>query len=418
MVHGGGSCSGGGFSGGGYSGGTFMSTNNYYGGSSNANSEECAKCMTGVFRCLGVCICCKGQDHFHTIMIFWGWVIVLFLITGLSVGLGRFGSTDIPVSPSDMVIMKRGIDPVLCEGVSVRTTLPVNTYLLPSAPNIASERVTYSFNKTTFVDEDKYEYWGFYLIAGSDIEIITCTRYYGTMYIIKGDRQFGHWKEDNDDSRNSKTKKTIGGCNYPSYLNTRVSYHISSTDEYYFVFANHDYFMLDIDISFRLNRTVYDLGERQNIVCSNSTACDVTFLGTDSSESIVVYVPPSDEFDFDVTTKCLTRDYLFVVIFLLIPVMIGSLFTICMLHRKRRADRISIRSAHDGQRRTFTRNSLPPQYQTMREESEPNQKLTAPYYGCQNDGMTVKPPSYGCQDDGLAVKPPTYEEAVARSDRV
>ncbi|OWF40558.1 uncharacterized protein LOC110463634 [Mizuhopecten yessoensis] len=402
MVHGGGACSGGG---GGYSSGVFMSTNNYshFGNGRGHRNEDCEKCMGGICRCIAVCVCCVGQGYFKTILIFWTWLVVLSLITGLSVGLGRFGPTDIQVSPSDMIQMKRGIDPVLCEGVNVQTTLPVSTYLLPSAPVVTSERVNYSFNETALIAHDRYEYWGFYLIAGSDVDIITCSPFYRTLYIIKGDGQFNNWKNDNTDSDNSQVQHTIGGCSYPQYHNTRISYHIGSTEEYYFVVANDGHRTVDVNILFNLRRAVYDLGGDKNIVCSNSTSCKVNFAGTGSNSAIVVYVPHSETFDFVIKTDCLSRVSVFIAIFLLIPFTVGSLFTAHMLYKKRKeSNTTSIGSVQRREQRTFT--SYPPEYQTMQREAEPNGKSP--------------PPPYGCHDDGLAVKPPTYEEAVGRSGRV
>ncbi|XP_033760505.1 uncharacterized protein LOC117342453 [Pecten maximus] len=400
MVHGGGSCSGGGYSGGGFSGGTYMSTNTYYRNGRRNDSEGCLKCIVCVCRCIGICVCCKGQSHVGQILIFWAWLVVLFLITGLSVGLGRFGPTDTAVSPSDMIMMKRGIDPTFCGSVSVRTTLPVNTYLLPKAPQIASDRVNYSFNKTTSISDDRYEYWGFYLIAGSDITVLTCADSFGDFYIVKGKHQFGQWKNDNYDSANNERHILIGGCSYPFYSRTRVSYHISTTDEYYFVFANHGSSSIGLDLTFNLTRTIYDLGGNESLLCVSATSCTVDLSSSDSKQTIVVYVPPFDEFDFDVTTACSALIYVYILIFFLIPFTIGSIFTVVVLHRKRRTTSTPVNERRE--HHAFSTNTSPPQYQTMPRESEREHKLTTP--------------SYGFQDDGMAVQPPSYEEAVARKD--
>lgn len=398
MVHGGGSCSGGGFSGGGFSGGTYISTNNYYGNS--RGNEDCAKCILCMCRGVAICVCCKGQSHFNTIKIFWAWLVVLFLITGLSVGLGRFGPTDIPISPSDMMIMKRGIDPNFCDSVDVRSIIPVSTYLLSDTPTIAPNRIKYTFNKTAYINDDQYEYWGFYLIAGSEITINSCADSYGDLYIVKGNHQFGKWKEDNYAYENNKKHQSIGGCTYPFYTRSVVSYRATETDEYFFVFANHGYTTLGVQVSFQLDRAVYDVTNETRL-CANVNFCSVDFSNGNHGDTIVVYVPPYDAFDSYVTTACSPLIYVYILIFLVLPLTIGSIFTTIVLHRKRRADDTPGRSLTGGENRAFSTNTSPPPYQTMRSEPVRDMKMT--------------PPTYGFQDDGMAVKPPTYEEAVART---
>lgn len=377
MVHGGGSCSGGG-------GGSSVYS---YGSGTDCDCDD----WIDVLRCLGLCCGCKGKNHVHRIFRIWTWIFIFAFISSMSVAFGGFGPTDVPASPSDMIPITRGLHFSFCEGVAIDTTIPISTYLLPST-TLASTKANYSINQTALVGVDRYEYWGFYLLSGSTIELHVCGDNRGDMYIIQGEGHFGSWKEDNYDTWTYvKTVKTR-----PCFRNqdaTKLQYNITSTDEYYFVLTNHNHWPLSARITFMLNRTVYDL-KHSTRICNNSKHCHIDFSEENKSKTIIVYVPESDDFDFNVKTACLRRTEVFIYIFMVIPLVMGFLATGYFVCIRCRANLLA---KSTGQQNSRALTSFPPSrgYRTIRNDVrlEPS-----------------APPS-----GNISADPPSYNEATKRS---
>ncbi|OWF40559.1 uncharacterized protein LOC110463620 [Mizuhopecten yessoensis] len=384
MVHGGGTCSGG--SSGGYSSNhTYVSTTHFRHNDTPGTPLTCddfKRCCL----CLGLCFGCRGKNNFHRIFRIWGWIAVLSLVTGLAVGFGKYGPTAIPASPSDMIPLTHGIHSSFCEGVIVDTTFPVNTYLLPSPPIVSTRQVKHTINQTAVVVRNRYEYWGFYLLSGSKIEIDICGDNDGDLYLIKGDSKFSSWKEDNYDPGTYKKTVRTKLCKSPSHSRTRLTYSVALTDEFYIVLTNHNRHPLSASITFNINRAVFVLGDGTE-VCHKSLKCHVDLSGDNADGSIVVYVPESDDFDFDVKTVCLRRSSVFIAIFLIVPLVIGLLITGYLVYITRRSNSL-IRFVYKRENHPLTSVPSATQYQTL--DNDTRTEPSAPSY---SDEMEA-PPSY------------------------
>ncbi|XP_060084060.1 uncharacterized protein LOC132563318 [Ylistrum balloti] len=384
MVHGGGSCSGGSSSGGGFTYIHVSASNRCRSNRRNRRGEDCTSndCKR-CFLSLGLCFGCRGQNNFVKIFKIWAWLLIMSFVTGLAVGFGRYGPTNIPVSPSDMMPITRGIHPSFCEGVKIESTLPVNTYLLPSPLVMSPNKIAHSITQTAVIVGDRYEYWGFYLLSGSVIEIDICGDNVGDLYIIQGDRNFHSWKENNYDPGTYKKTVRTKPCAQPRYAKTKLNYSVMVTDEFYIVLANHKRQPLSSSITFILNRTVYDLG-RYIEFYNSSKQCTID---VSEDKAIVVYVPESDDFDFSIKTSCVRRTAVFLAIFLIIPLVIGVLVTGGIAYMICRANALK-RDIH--RREGHALISTPPahEYQTL--VNDLRNEPSAPSY---NDVMG-DPPSY------------------------
>lgn len=400
MVHGGGSCSSGGGGGGGYSHSSnhtyvhISTSNNSRGHRVNGHRQEftCNDCK-GTFICLGLCCGCRGKNHVQRMFRIWAWLFIIALVTGLAVGFGGFGPKSVPASPTDMIPITNGIHSSFCHGVDIDTTIPVSVFLLLSTPAVSATKVKYVTTQTALIAEDRYEYWGFYLLSGSKIELEVCGDRDGDMYIIKGDGNFDSWKEDNYNVGTYKKTVRTKACVSPHHDATKIQFSVTVTGEYYLVLTNHNYKPLSASITFLLDRTVYDLGQNTKF-CSNTTHCHVDLAGENESKSIVVYVPETDDFDFNVKTACLRRNEVFIYIFLLIPLVIGFLATgyfVCIKCR------LNVLSRARSQQESHIRASCPSAkgYQAI-----PN--------------VVRNEPSAPPLDD---VDPPSYDEAVKYQKR-
>ena len=173
------------------------------------------------------------------------------------------------------------------------------------------------------IPNEKYEYWGFYLLKGTKLEIKNCA--YGNhtfdVYIIQGKKNFDAWKRDSYDTSSYKEYYLTFHC--PGFFN----FYVSETDEYYIVYVNHGS-EASITATFSLNRTVYDTSDSV-AWCKNVRYCDLSYSGKGSDESVVIFVKSAqnEEGDATLNTDCKHRVCVFVLVFFLVPLCVGGWFS-------------------------------------------------------------------------------------------
>ena len=59
-----------------------------------------------------------------------------------------------------------------------------NAYLLPTKPRLRRFRQHVTMTRKMILEDDIKEYWGFYLLRGSQVRLSTCARYVGSSFII------------------------------------------------------------------------------------------------------------------------------------------------------------------------------------------------------------------------------------------
>ena len=154
------------------------------------------------------------------------------------------------------------------------------------------------------------------------------------MYVIKGSDNFESWRSDtiycSDYTMDCKWYTAI--CDnywFHGYIYTLT---IADTDDYYFAYANNEWVSVNLTVAFGMVRTTYSLTDYEK-TCENATDC--TFpLSIGSSETAVFYVPETDSYDMSVHTKCDTRVWVYILIFCIIPLCVGSvccflIWTLC-----------------------------------------------------------------------------------------
>ena len=228
------------------------------------------------------------------------WMLSIFLTTGLVLGVKWYKPQAKPASPTDMRIVG-GLSTVFCDGVTITSDDGITSFLLDAPPAISSNTTQYvSSPQTTMIKPDKYEYWGFYLLAGSSITIHSClhsSNYINLyMYVIKGSENFESWRSDIDCSDCTVDHKIYyKACDKYGFHGYNYTLNIKDTDDYYFAYANTGWSPVDLTATFDMNRTTYSLTDYEK-TCQNSTYC--TFpLSLGSSETAVFYVPETDSYE-------------------------------------------------------------------------------------------------------------------------
>lgn len=318
-------------------------------------------------------------------------IVLLSIVIGLSVGLGTYGKRFTEASSSDMIQIKSGISSRFCSGVKITSiNYPVDVYMLPGEPVVKGANLTsHKYSKYAALPSYSYEYWGFYLLEKSSVTINVCSNDMGIdYYLIKGEHNLQKWKDDNYCSSCYEFHRGTNGC----FLgNSTYTHSIYSSDEYYFVFANHFYHRSSVTVTFLLRRTSYDLSSAVH-TCKNTYDCTINYSGEDSRESLVVVLPDIDVDNVDIGSACLRRDWVFVGLFLLMPLGIGFFITALiyfMCIRKKGAARNTYRSLENG-------SNVNSGYATFQQPSAPNAQMPPP----PPYNSHLSPPSY---DDATKV---------------
>ena len=393
MVHGGGHCSGGGGyrGGGGYSANVY--TTNYfssprrnYHGNGNHNDCSCCKPCCLAFTCISL----KPKTRLKYM---WTLIVSFSLIIGLAVGLGTYGKRSMDTSSSDMRQIRSGLSPRFCTGVKVTSSsYPLSVYMLPEKPVIQSKNLTsHSYHKYAALEANTYEYWGFYLLKGSYVTISACSKDNGIdYYLVKGEHNLHKWQDDNYCSSCFEIHKSTKDC---FHGNSTFTHKIYSSDEYYFIWANHLHYRSSVTVTFHLNRATYDLSSAIHS-CTDSHECLLYYSNEESRESVVIAVPDLDIDNVKIYSTCLRRDGVFIGIFFVMPLGIG----ICL----------SAVIYFAWFRRRLKQSSLP--YSTLQTDVSYN---TSAQYATfhQTSTPSAPPPSYSDP------APPSYEESMKPNRR-
>ena len=200
----------------------------------------------------------------------WVWMISIFLTTGLVLGVNWYKPQTKAASPTDMRIIG-GLSSVFCYAVTIRSDDNITAYLLDKQPAINSTTRRYlSSPKHTSIAHDKYEYWGYYLLAGSSITVHSCLYKtvgifspYLSMYVIKGSDKLASWKSDMDCYDCWQDYRSYSqACDGSSFHGYNYTLNIEDTDDYYFAYANNGNTLRDsvnLTATFDMDRTTYTL---------------------------------------------------------------------------------------------------------------------------------------------------------------
>ncbi|XP_059475650.1 uncharacterized protein LOC132196789 isoform X2 [Neocloeon triangulifer] len=92
-----------------------------------------------------------------------------------------------PVAFSDVRLIDGRVSTTWCQRQTVQGNASFNAYLMPETPNYNSRPAKVSMIRHMVLEDDMKEYWGFYLLPGSEVHIKVCSRWPGASLIaIKG----------------------------------------------------------------------------------------------------------------------------------------------------------------------------------------------------------------------------------------
>lgn len=186
----------------------------------------------------------------------------------------------------------------------------------------------------------------------------------------------------------------------------RFHYKIPGDDEYYLIYANRYIlpFPTNLAVNFTLEKRIYDL---QNSVakCSNSQSspsCTLQFPSLHSHPSIVLNVTSSSDLEGDAVIKvaCISKDWVYIMLFFILPLVVGGLGTLLIVKKYRK-------KPDSNRAMTSTQSSAP--FGPLPPVLEQSQSVESGRHE-SGYGTILAPPKY----EETTGKPPTYEEATKK----
>ncbi|XP_045201115.2 uncharacterized protein LOC123554825 [Mercenaria mercenaria] len=350
---------------------------------------------------IGFLFCLTKMKPKSRIILTWFYTVICACVTGSLVARYHY-LNKLAASPTDM----REIDMVsttFCESVTVTSSSPITVYKFYSVPEIGNTYTDFYRRVSTNLERDEYQYWGFYLLKGSIITARVCGRAY--LYRIVGKDKLNQWiggsHRDSSDGGPILTNYCGSGIYQPIIVNVTAT----KSEQYYFLFLNTVLIngqRTNVKVDFVLQRKFY-MGRNNvsTIVCMESSNCTVP-LSAQSSETVVFYVPDHVRTDeIQVISRCKPRVYMYILVFGILPFLIGTLITCAIVKFTRKRNTETDRPG----RSIFTVSD--------------NEDETLQGYINENFQLQLSPPSYAevqsLSSPSYSEAPPSYDEAVSNN---
>ncbi|XP_071085829.1 uncharacterized protein [Haliotis cracherodii] len=263
------------------------------------------------------------MSRYLRIALLWLYVATAVLTAGLLISLRVLGTNMFQAAPTDMRKVEHGVNNAFCQSLTLNSSDPFEAYIFDEEP-VVDPRRTEDLN-TSYVmsiESNHYEYWGFYLLPGSTLQVNSTTSYspFTTLFVIQGDSNLQTWLDGKGD---------CSGCYVSKHdLLPHDTYTMNSTeaDNYYFVYYNMGLWDTSPTANFVIRRTLYD-------VTKSTSAC--TFVPGQRSCLMDISLNPKQSIVFhsgrralhqsiDMWSSCGARVWMYVIVFALIPTLVAG----------------------------------------------------------------------------------------------
>ncbi|CAH1778385.1 unnamed protein product [Owenia fusiformis] len=278
-----------------------------------------------------------GMSKFARIGVLWGWITLIILLSSLIIRFATFGPDQTESSPGDQRIVGK-VTNLMCQSVKVtnREKHAIDVYTSDGVPPILQNKTFQILTRSTNVyDNEKHVHWTFTLISGTRGVVMTTTSANVEFVIFQGRHNLNLFL--------GKVRRQR--CNNRCFLQYhkykegthRANLSVSTTEDYFFLYrrskasAQPGINFSKINVTFILNRALYNLSN-SNHACTLSTLgnsssmCDVDLPYMTNRQVVITYDPKSDtENNIKVVTECYPRIGIYMVFFLVIPLVVGAM---------------------------------------------------------------------------------------------
>lgn len=259
-------------------------------------------------------------------VVLWACMGVVALVSWVCVAIVIFGAKDYSFSPSDMWQVSRAGYTTFCSELDVSSTVVLDVFLLSDTPTIdrnIREDDAFAFDQTTVFGND-YNIQTIHLLSGSYLTKTAHTASVINQIFIKGSKNLEKWK----------SHRSCVGC---TILDVSTSWSnwesqaIGDADDYYILYVNWLDKIAVVTCDLCINRSL--AGQTQ--ACRQTLQCyfEIYF---DTREPVVFHYHRLTD-DNRVSVKCLPRVWMYCILFMGVPGVVGILLAILLhMHLKRK----------------------------------------------------------------------------------
>ncbi|XP_046436834.1 uncharacterized protein LOC124188322 isoform X2 [Daphnia pulex] len=111
----------------------------------------------------------------------------LFIVVPVYAKYVLYADTVVTFGASDMRLMDGHVSTTWCKSQQIQMNSSFDAYLMANRPTLTPKAQMLTMTRHFELDDDLKEFWGFYLLKGSEVTVSTCARYLGAnVMLIKG----------------------------------------------------------------------------------------------------------------------------------------------------------------------------------------------------------------------------------------
>ncbi|KAI9555307.1 hypothetical protein GHT06_017822 [Daphnia sinensis] len=111
----------------------------------------------------------------------------LFIVIPVYAKYVLYADTVVTFGASDMRLMDGHVSTSWCKSQHIQMNTSFDAYLMADRPTVTPKAQTLTMTREFELDDDLKEFWGFYLLKGSEVTVSSCARYLGAnVMLIKG----------------------------------------------------------------------------------------------------------------------------------------------------------------------------------------------------------------------------------------
>ncbi|XP_064638613.1 uncharacterized protein LOC135494503 [Lineus longissimus] len=329
---------------------------------------------TALFLLIGPCLCFLKMGPGVRILILWVWLTLLAIFFGFSLRFVVFNGVTHVIAPFDQRRLVAKTSSLFCDALEINSTKRADFYSFENNPRTEKERFSYSERHEIRLTVNESATFPFYLLRGSDVIANVTSVTPISLTILRGEDELRRWWK-----RHFESKRDLTGTKFEKEFNFENNNEFVS-----FVFTPEKFDpggaeKVEFSVIFSVKRTRIDLTASENF-CKNVKYCyldyrfnsyqtvivDVPFFNRSGKvpvryeadddnveyrESGILVAPPTGKFRNDLDKKdesdrnnaqnvietrdqkpipylyyrCAPNIYIYLFLFLLVPVALGSL---------------------------------------------------------------------------------------------
>ncbi|CAH1791228.1 unnamed protein product [Owenia fusiformis] len=282
------------------------------------------------------------MSKMYKVIVLWVWLLLLALLVGLPIRYSTYGPETVFSSPGDMRHIQKRFNSFMCTGLEItnKESEMVDVYTTSETPYVDKNKtLTQTIQRASRIDDMRFEYWGYHLIAGSEVTIRTTVNANVELYIAKGVSGRNKWRGKFNQCKNNCENQLQKDVEFSALYKNETylaNLSISTTDDYFFIYARsrrseqRGITFANINMTFFLRRTRYNLSNTKK-ECILSTkankSCTIDLPYRADRNILLTYDVSSNALNLDVITTCIPREWVYLVFFLGLPFAIGLILS-------------------------------------------------------------------------------------------